>query len=259
MLKFKILAIIWIVIVIIFEGQAIAAFVKHNAAMVTYLQYVNAVHQVSVKQAIQLVREDVETYPHLWLSHMRLASLLTEAGKFDLAHAHAIKAFSQYGVDLCDQQGNWIRRISRPPQYLPDVMLDFADPQAIWNFHQTSPMLGSLSYTLLPNRITCAALIKVELDLSPNRFISLSQQIKVQPDQTYLLTGWTHAEGIQRAWMGIDSQWNGTGIENSTDWQPVKFLFHTSPTQTDEIIQFIIESGHGTVGIHSVKLEPINP
>ncbi len=253
---------IYAALLFIAELPYLSATFFHNMGMLQYQRFTtnNTAKPIQPTSIEHTLHQVIDRNRSDGSAMLRLAGLYTLLGEYELAATYTRDGLTAIGKPQCyiEQQDFW-RWMAAPPAYIPDKLLDFAHPQSRWRFEPVYLTSGAIEFEPKPNNQRCIAKIIADHDLTPNRFLWLWQETKVKPNQPYQFSALVRATGLEEAWLGIKSKWTGTPIFNSPEWQAVSYMFTTSPTQSSESVQFVIEAGHGTLEIDNVVLEPLEP
>lgn len=243
-------------------GSVVLAALRYNQSAALYLQgnWIDSKGLVSWESIVSSLTLITKKNPENIYARARLASILTTIGQHEEAKLQALNALTLAGhPNSCYLESHdFIRAITRPPNYLPDQILDFADPQSSWNFFGDNGFRGSLALTpLSASSPTCVAWLSVDFDQSPNRYAILVEDVQLTPNSTYQLSASTKAQGISSAWLGIHSQWPGVVIPNTPEWNTVVFKFKTGNAPKKETVHIVISEGHGILGVRDIELTRI--
>ena len=259
---FYTLILIVAVLIVVVNFQLFSTLLGRNVAMLNIAHsYVNPSSLIEQKKIIVLLTKDVEMNPHRLLTRARLASIFLETGNRAAAQK-LIETYLPNGLNTqpCQQnQSSLLQTITYHSQKPQFATLSFSQPETQWELNYSTDAINEISFTddKLSNK--CIAKITVDFLFFPQRYVVLYRNVRILPKHLYRLKAYTQASGIETAWLGIGSQWTGVNVVDSTDWQQIIFDFKTHPSQNNETIQFIVESGHGTLKIQDVTLEPLDP
>jgi hypothetical protein len=241
--------------------QHLYARFVHNIGMLHYQQTFGKSNIVTNTwySTSETLQEAIALNPTNASANLRLAGLFTLLGEYQTAEKYTQNGLLVLGKPRCyiEQHDFW-RSVAMPKEYIPDQLLDFAHPQSRWNFEKIYLDTGNIFFDTNTDSKHCIARISADHDLTPNQFLWLWQEIKVMPGHTYQLSATVRSIGIERAWMGIKSQWTGIGILQKQGWQHIFYKFNATPTQRTETVQFVIDVGHGTLEIEHVTLEEVD-
>jgi hypothetical protein len=242
--------------------QLFGTLFGRNVAMLNIARsYGNPSSRVDQQKIIVLLTKDVEMNPERLLTRARLASIFLETGNSTAAQQQ-IETYLSNGLNTspCRQnQPSLLQAITYHSLKTQVTSLSFSQPETQWEFSYSIDAINEITFAddNLSNK--CIAKVTINFPFFPQRYVILYRNVRVQPSHLYRLKAYTKASGIETAWFGIGTQWAGTSVVDSTDWQQIIFDFKTRPLQNIETIQFIVESGHGTLKIHDVTLEMLDP
>ena len=253
---------IYAALLFIVELPYLSATFFHNIGMLQYQRFITSttVKPVQPPSIANTLHQVIERNPNDASAMLRLAGLYTLLGQNELAAEYTRDGLTVLGKPRCyiEQQDFW-RWMATPPAYIPDKLIDFDHPQSRWRFESIYLATGTIQFEPKRDSKHCVAKIIADHDLVANRFLWLWQETQVKPNQRYQFSAVVRATGLEQAWLGIKSQWAGTPIRNSPEWQAVSYTFRTLATQSSEAVQFVIEAGHGTLEIDNVVLELLEP